>query len=154
MPLNRNYTFTTISGTVRGAAPRGENSFHKPVFHREAIIALDMLEKTTPEGKKYFGRDNGMPWATFEREVKEFPKKQGRFPTLVWDGVHTLRHGGVNWLKSNENLTEKQRRQAAAMTDGTFRHYGRSNAQRLLEMRLGRKRSRQEIEEYKEFPPE
>ena len=73
------------------------NDFHKPVFHHEAVMALDILERITPEGTRYFG---------FEREVKQFPLKSKAYQSLVWDGVHTLRHGGVNWLRENNPQRE------------------------------------------------
>jgi len=110
--------------------------YHKTVYHPKAIQALDYLDEVTPVGGRYFNRGNGCTYNRFREFLKRFPTGMCWFPDLIWDGGHTLRHGGVNWLKQQKHLKQAQ----SSLRRGC-RRCGRSTTTRER-MRCGSKKQR------------
>lgn len=82
-------------------------------------------------------------------------------PSLVWDGAHTLRHGGAVWLRQ-QKLPESHLLLARGMNAKTFDHYSRTNEERAARLaankaaaaeRRGTPAKANEVSEDEEAPP-
>jgi len=120
--------------TVKGVNSKNVNKKHslggvKVLLHPRAIAILNKRASELSDPTDQFFPRVDYDFEFLASLMAEWAAKHSPFPSLVFTGIHSLRHGFHNWLK--HSYKGKVKAENLACTDDNYQWYARTNEQRV-----------------------